>query len=131
VHYGIEVFETINRSSETLATLRESVRSSSGRKCKSPHEQICSLASAGEEGFNPTVLVLVLVSLNAVQLLWCCQPHHSQTPILMRGPLNTSLPLLSTCSLQLGSSMMADWGHGRYMAAIWRQYDRDSQHITG
>jgi hypothetical protein len=43
----------------------------------------------------------------------------------MRGPLNTSLPLLSTCSLQLGSSMMADWGHGRYMAATWGQYDRE------
>jgi hypothetical protein len=29
--------------------------------CANPHEQICSLASAGEEGFNPTALVLVLV----------------------------------------------------------------------
>ena len=30
--------------------------------CANPHEQICSLASAGEVGFNPTVLVLVLES---------------------------------------------------------------------
>lgn len=50
---------------------------------------------------------------------------NSQTPIFRRGPLNTSLPLRSTCSLQLGSSMMADWGHGRYMAAICGDRIRD------
>jgi hypothetical protein len=58
----------------------------------------------------------------------CTSCHsYSHTPILMRGPLNTSLPLLSTCSRQLGSSMMADWGQGRYMAAAWSRQQGSAQ----
>lgn len=46
---------------------------------------------------------------------------YSHTPILILGPLNTRRPVLSTTSLQPGSSMMADWGHRRYIAAVCTQ----------
>jgi hypothetical protein len=59
--------------------------------CANPHEQICSLASAGEEGFNSTVLVLVLVRRTPSLSHTMCVRHQLVVCVWLFGIMDALL----------------------------------------